>query len=104
MELSDDGSLRAMIAVDKPETLDLLQKDIRGLERALQNAGLQADSGSLNFSLRGDGDNQAGGFETASGSGGSDSGQSEEGSAEDPLASNGQARRSSYDGAVDISV
>lgn len=104
MELSDDGSLRAMIAVDKPETLDLLQKDIRGLERALQNAGLQADSGSLNFSLRGDGDNQPGGFETASGSGGSNNGPGEEGSAEDPLAGNGQTNRSSHDGAVDISV
>ena len=104
MELSDDGTLRAVIAVDRPETLDLLQKDIRGLERALQNAGLQADSGSLNFSLRGDGDNQAGGFETASGSGGNANASGEEGSADDPLANAGQANRSSHDGALDISV
>ena len=104
MELSDDGTLRAVIAVDRPETLDLLQKDIRGLERALQNAGLQADSGSLNFSLRGDGDNQAGGFETASGSNGNAGGVGEEGSAEDPSANAEQPNRSSHNGALDISV
>lgn len=104
MELSDDGTLRAVIAVDRPETLDLLQKDIRGLERALQNAGLQADSGSLNFSLRGDGDNQAGGFETASGSDGNAGASGEEGSTDDSLTNAEQPNRSSHNGALDISV
>ncbi|WP_448188889.1 flagellar hook-length control protein FliK [Azospirillum sp. sgz301742] len=55
LEIGKDGSVSAMVAVDKPQTLELLQRDARGLERALQDAGLKADSGSLNFSLRGDG-------------------------------------------------
>ena len=39
--------------------MDLLQRDARDLERALQDAGLRADSGSLSFNLRGDGRNGA---------------------------------------------
>jgi hypothetical protein len=33
--------------------LDLLKTDARGLEKALEDAGLKADSNSLNFNLRG---------------------------------------------------
>jgi hypothetical protein len=35
--------------------MELLQRDARDLERALQDAGLRADSGSLSFNLRGQG-------------------------------------------------
>ncbi|WP_282609738.1 flagellar hook-length control protein FliK [Pelagibius sp. Alg239-R121] len=104
MELSDDGTLRAVIAVDKPETLDLLQRDAKGLERALQNAGLQADSGSLNFSLRGEGENQANGNDMASGSKASSGTQGEDAAPDDPTAGAEQNNRSSHDGALDISV
>lgn len=102
MEINDDGTLRATIAVEKSETLDLLQKDSRGLERALQNAGLQADSGSLNFSLSGQGNNSAEQFETAS-NGGSGTGTDGDAS-EDPAAEGQKDNRSSHDGALDISV
>jgi flagellar hook-length control protein FliK len=34
------------------DTLDLLQRDARGLERALQEAGLRADRQDLTFTLR----------------------------------------------------
>ncbi|MBK1670168.1 hypothetical protein CKO28_19220 [Rhodovibrio sodomensis] len=54
LELGDDGHVRAVLAVDKPETLDLMQRDARALERALQAAGLKTDQGSLNFNLRDD--------------------------------------------------
>ena len=54
VELTDDGALRAVITADKSDTLELLQRDARGLERALQEAGLKTDSGSLSFDLRGD--------------------------------------------------
>lgn len=100
MEINDDGTLRASIAVEKSETLDLLQKDTRGLERALQNAGLQADSGSLNFSLSGQGNNSAEQFETTSNSGSGADGDT----TEDPAAESQQNSRSSHDGALDISV
>ena len=49
IEIADDGVLRAVIAAEKPETLDLMQRDVRALERLLQNAGLKTDSGSLTF-------------------------------------------------------
>lgn len=55
LDIGADGRVSAMVAVEKAQTLELLQKDSRGLERALQDAGLQADSNSLNFSLRGEG-------------------------------------------------
>jgi flagellar hook-length control protein FliK len=53
MEWADDGVLRAAISVERSETLDLLQRDSRALHRALQEAGLKTDSGSLSFDLRG---------------------------------------------------
>lgn len=53
LDFGADGKVQAAIFADRPQTLDMLQKDARGLEKALQNAGLQTDSGSLSFNLRG---------------------------------------------------
>jgi flagellar hook-length control protein FliK len=53
LEVSHDGRVTAAVTVDNRDTLELLRSDARGLERALQDAGLKADSGSLSFSLRG---------------------------------------------------
>lgn len=52
---SDDGLMRAMISADKGETLELLQRDSRALERTLQDAGIKTDQGSLSFEARGQG-------------------------------------------------
>jgi len=52
LELGHDGRTMAVVTADRQETLDLLQRDARGLERALQEAGLKTDSNSLNFNLR----------------------------------------------------
>lgn len=52
MEIRKDGHVVAHMSVERPETLDLLQRDARALQQALNNAGLQADSDSLNFSLK----------------------------------------------------
>ena len=54
LQFSGDGRVSAHITADNVATLDLMQRDTRGLERALQDAGLQTDSGSLSFNLRGD--------------------------------------------------
>ncbi len=54
LEFAQDGRVSAMVIADKAETLDLLQRDRAALERALQDAGLQTDSQSLNFGLQGD--------------------------------------------------
>ncbi|MCZ6466694.1 MAG: flagellar hook-length control protein FliK [Alphaproteobacteria bacterium] len=58
LEVGHDGRVMAVVTADNKDTLDLLQRDARELERALRDAGLQADSGSLSFNLRGQG-NQA---------------------------------------------
>ncbi|HYD70021.1 flagellar hook-length control protein FliK, partial [Azospirillum sp.] len=60
LEFQQEGRVQVVIAVDKPQTLELLQRDARSLEKALQDAGVKADSGSLSFSLRGDGNPFAG--------------------------------------------
>ncbi len=63
LELAQDGRVTAHLAVEKAETLDLLQKDAKALEQALKDAGLDADSDTLNFSLKN------GGADTAEGGG-----------------------------------
>ena len=53
LNFASDGSVQGTVVASNPTTLDLLLKDVRGLERALQDAGLSADPGSLQFSLGG---------------------------------------------------
>jgi hypothetical protein len=60
MKVNTDGTVHAMLHVEKPETLQMLQRDAGLLHQALQDAGLKPDGGSLNFSLRQDGGQFAG--------------------------------------------
>lgn len=55
MQLSKDGKLQAHIISSRPETMEILQKEIQSLERAFNDAGFQTDEGSLSFSFRDDG-------------------------------------------------
>jgi flagellar hook-length control protein FliK len=55
LSFSDGNKVKGTVVADNPATLDLLLKDVGSLQRALQDAGLRADPGSLQFSLRGDG-------------------------------------------------
>jgi hypothetical protein len=59
IDLNADGSAQVRVMADKAETFDLLQRDARGLERALAEAGIKADSGSLQFQLRDGGNGNA---------------------------------------------
>lgn len=60
LEVTEDGRAMAIVSAERPETLDLLQRDASGLRQALQDAGLSTDSNSLSFNnLR----NEAGKFE-----------------------------------------
>lgn len=54
LDLTHDGRISVIISADRSDTLNLLRQDSAGLQQALRNAGLQADSGSLSFNLRGD--------------------------------------------------
>jgi flagellar hook-length control protein FliK len=60
LDVDKDKNVTATVVVDRPATLDLLQRDAKALERALQDAGLQTNDGSLSFSLR-NGAGQGGG-------------------------------------------
>ena len=52
LDFSHDNRVSALIAADRPETLEILQRDSRALERSLQDAGLRLADNALNFSLR----------------------------------------------------
>jgi len=52
LEVGHDSRIIAVIQAERPETLELLQRDARSLERAMAEAGLNTDSGSLNFGLK----------------------------------------------------
>lgn len=84
MEVRKDGHVVAHMSVDRPETLDLLQRDARALQQALNNAGLQADSDSLNFSLRDQ--NGDGGTRDFAGNGGGSGMAGDDTDIETPLA------------------
>jgi flagellar hook-length control protein FliK len=55
LRLDDQGAATALFTVDRPETLQLLQRDARTLIELLSAAGFTLDPGSLGFSLRDDG-------------------------------------------------
>lgn len=52
MQTSKDGVTQIYFTVDKPETFDSLSRDVRLLERSLQEAGIKSDAGSMQFNLR----------------------------------------------------
>lgn len=54
LEVGPEGKVTATITADKPETLALLQKDAKGLERALEDAGLKPETNAMSFNLRGE--------------------------------------------------
>jgi flagellar hook-length control protein FliK len=49
MEVSSEGKLQAIVQVDKPQTLQWLQREAASLERTLTDAGFKLDSGALSF-------------------------------------------------------
>jgi hypothetical protein len=67
LDFGADGKVQGTVVADNPKTLDMLQKDQRSLERALQDAGLRADPGSLQFSLGGQSNQNNSGQSAANG-------------------------------------
>jgi flagellar hook-length control protein FliK len=55
LDVGHEGRVTAVITADRADTLDLLQRDARILQHSLQDAGLRADSNSLSFELRSQG-------------------------------------------------
>lgn len=52
LHAASDGTTQIQFTIDKPETFDSLSRDARHLERTLQEAGIKADTGSMQFNLR----------------------------------------------------
>jgi len=66
LKIEKNGPVHASVTADRPQTLDMLRNDRGALEKALQSAGLNTDSGSLSFNLR---DNNGSGQQTGAGAG-----------------------------------
>ncbi len=54
LDVTTDGRVATTVTVERPETLELLQRDSRSLEKALQDAGLDTEDGDLTFNLKQD--------------------------------------------------
>jgi flagellar hook-length control protein FliK len=52
LDIDKNGTVNARLVVEKMETLDLMQRDQRALEKALQQAGLDSSKTNLEFSLK----------------------------------------------------
>ncbi len=52
LDVDKDGRISSHVIADRKDTLDLLQRDASGLQRALQDAGLKTADNGLQFSLR----------------------------------------------------
>lgn len=52
LDLEKNGTINARMFVERPETLDLMMRDQRALQQALQQTGLDMSKTNLEFSLR----------------------------------------------------
>ncbi|HEU5019992.1 MAG TPA: flagellar hook-length control protein FliK [Pseudolabrys sp.] len=52
LDVDKDGRITSHVIADRKDTLNLLQRDASGLQRALQDAGLKTADSGLQFSLR----------------------------------------------------
>ena len=57
---AQNGLVKSQIIAERPETLELLQRDTRGLERALESGGHKTEAGGISFSLDSGGEESAG--------------------------------------------
>ncbi len=105
LEFGKDGRVRAHLMVERPETLELLQRDQRGLEKALQEAGLDSEKSSLQFSLnRGGGGTQNSASDQQYVFGHSERTSDEALLADAAIAAQNNMNRSTRTGGLDISV
>lgn len=106
LKIDEENNVQASVVVERPATLELLQRDMKALERALQEAGLKAGPGDLSFSLQG-GDPEAFAREFGSGSGNGSNGTGRSGGsddADDTAATVTAAVVDTADGWVDVQV
>ena len=90
LRLDDAGTAAASFTVDRPETLQLLQRDARVVNEMLSAAGFTLDQSGLDFTLRDPGGRGAGDGERRPGAGGRDGRGSDGGSGDVPAPSRRQ--------------
>lgn len=52
LDFRRDGGMAAKLVVERPETLEMLLRDARGLEKTLQQGGLKLEDGAVHYQLR----------------------------------------------------
>lgn len=103
LDFGHDGALKAAIRADTPEALDLLQRDVRLLERALNDAGFRQGQTNLDFSLGQEARQQAQGHAPA-GAGRPDNPEAGEQAILDAAMIAGLAERRTSAGGIDIVI
>ncbi len=101
LEIVDGNTMKAMITAERPDTLDMLQRDSRLLEKALQDAGLKTDGQSLSFNLKQGGSEQNSTRNQGPELAGSENVSSSD---EDLTETADLVKKSSHDGDLDISI
>ena len=56
LDFNKDGQMTTHLTIERPETLEMLTRDSRQLERALQQSGLNISGSDLTFSLKQEGE------------------------------------------------
>lgn len=79
LDVSDTGEVKAQLVVDRVETLGLLQRDARTLERAFEQIGLKTGEQSIDLSLRNPGAQNDGANTSFNGGNGRDGGSARQG-------------------------
>lgn len=105
LELSPDKTVQAIVTAEKPETLDMLERDARTLQRALEEAGLKTNSDSLSFERR-DGDGTSDNAADADGNApnGTDRSDATENSDDSGQVDVELSNRRHHDGLLDVEV
>jgi len=106
LNVGQDGRINAVISADRSDTLNMLKQDAGTLQQSLRDAGLNADSSSLSFNLRGDAQSFAQNWSQGDGGAHGGGGTSYSGGANSPLltADTVTPTQRVHSGALDIEV
>ncbi len=103
LEMTSDKVVQAVIYAEKPETLNMLERDARVLQQAFEEAGIKFGSNNLTFQHGQPGTSDA---ELADGSGQTenDAAADDDGSDGENTTDNDQPRRRQHDGVLDLEI
>jgi flagellar hook-length control protein FliK len=102
LALGDDQTVSAKVVVDRVETLHLLQREAKTLERAFEQAGLRSTDGGIDISLRDPGQQGRGERRTEDTGPGPDRARGEPRALTEPPPQ--VLRRTLHRGALDVSI